>query len=131
MTSLLATLLVSTFAQAQLPPPKIIVRAQVADKVSQFIVSGDGPNMNLYFHNTDGITKKRAFKEDEFKFLLKEIDKLPVAPKVPAECSRFRTDITVIREGKKEPLKKSSCLSVRSITEPAYAKLLNLLAISL
>ena len=79
--------------------------------------------------NSNGFKKTRLVEKENMKYIVAQVDRLPMAKHLPGECARAKMEV-IIGMGKTAK-HKSSCFGMKSITSQKYQDLANLLAIEI
>jgi hypothetical protein len=137
VTVLLSSLTVMSSARAQKAgatpaAPSFILdaRSYYGDKVVRFTLAEEGGKTVMTMASNAGDFSRRVLSSKDVEFLKAEFAKLPVPEKLPVECTRSHLTVTLIR-GPKTAETKTSCLGVRTITSPAYARFARILVNSI
>jgi hypothetical protein len=108
---------------------QLIAITHIGEKQTQMMVDKDEKGITVKLHTSDGEKRSNTLSDANFAEIMKEFKKLPVPKKIPDSCASSRVDIAVVGL-QKEVVHKASCLGVKSITEPEYAKFVNTLVMA-
>lgn len=108
---------------------KVVFEAQsiMGDKSVDFKLIEESGKWIMHMHSNQGDLSNRTLTKKDFDFIKEEFLKLPVAKSIPKECSRSQIKIKLSANGKEKEKTKISCLGVKTITEPAYARFTQIL----
>jgi hypothetical protein len=98
--------------------------------VVRFTLANEGGKTVMTMASNTGDFSRRPISNKDVEFIKAEFAKLPVPEKLPVECARSHLTVT-LSKGPKNAETKTSCLGVRTITSPAYARFARILVSSI
>lgn len=110
---------------------EFVAAVQMGDKITNFwIEKSKQGKIGLRMRNSYGQSALRELHPEDYEYIAAEFKKLPQAPKIPRECERSRVVLSM-KEKDGGALSRMSCLGLKTKTSPAYARFVNILAMSL
>jgi hypothetical protein len=124
MNLLLMILMGVTSATTLDDSTKLTVKTVYGEAVTQIVMEKTDGQWTIALTSLR-TNKKSILNAEDARFILREYDHLPVPSSVPDSCYRARVDILLTQGGKSSA--KASCVGVKTITSPRYARFLRIL----